>query len=186
MTTRWRPEFDPENLYFITTTAAKRTCLFEPEIVKRILADGLYYVSLMNKVQLYCFVLMPNHLHVIVQCPPTCPPADWVRAFKASTSQLIARSYRVEQDRETLQTLRSLVTRPSRYQYKVWEDGYLAKTVVTAGFCSEKMEYIHNNPVQPHWCLADAPEDYRWSTACYYVRGEPCVIPVRDARELLG
>jgi putative transposase len=186
MTTRWRPEFDPENLYFITTTAAKRTRLFEREIVKRILADGLYYISLMNRVQLYSFVLMPNHFHAIVQCPPTCPVADWVRAFKASTSQLIARLSEAEQDHQALQTLRALVTRPRRYQYKVWEDGYLAKTVATAAFCAEKIEYIHNNPVQPHWQLAGAPEGYLWSSARYYASGESCVIPIRDARELLG
>ena len=186
MTTRWRPEFDPEHLYFVTTTTAKRTNIFQRDVVKRILADGLYYVSIMNKGQLYAFVVMPNHIHAIIQCPPDFPPADWARAFKTSTSQLIVRLHQAQQNHRALQSLRALVTRPDKQQHKVWEDGYLAKSVVTPDFCVEKSEYIHNNPVQAHWQLADAPEAYPWSSACYYLKGEPCLIPVRDVRELLG
>ena len=186
MTTRWRPEFDPEDLYFVTTNAAKRTRILQGEAVKRILVDGLHYVCLMNKVQLFAFVVMPNHIHVMIQCPPDCPPARWARAYKTSTSQLIIRLYLVQQNRRALESLAALVTRPEKQLYKVWEDGYLAKSVITPAFCTEKIEYIHNNPVQAHWQLADSPEDYAWSSARYYVRGEPCVIPVRDVRELLG
>ncbi len=140
----------------------------------------------MNKVQLYAFVVIPNHIHAIIQCPPGFPPADWARAFKTSTSQLIIRLYQVEQNHRALQSLRTLVTRPEKQQYKVWEDGYLAKSVVTPDFCVEKAEYIHNNPVQPHCQLADTPEEYPWSSARYYLKGEPCLIPIQDVRELLG
>ena len=98
MTTRWRPDFDPEHLYFVTTTAAERTHVFQRDIIKRLVVDTLYYVSLMNHVSLNAFVLMPNHVHAIIQCPPECPPADWARAFKTSSAQLIVRHYQVEQN----------------------------------------------------------------------------------------
>ncbi len=186
MTTRWRPEFDPEELYFVTTTTAKRKRIFQSEVVKRILVDGLHYVSLMNRVQLFAFVVMPNHIHVIIQCPLDCPPARWVRAYKTSASQLIIRLHSVQKNRRALESLAALVTRPKKQRYKVWEDGYLAKSVITPEFCVEKMEYIHSNPVQAQWQLADSPEEYPWSSARYYARGEPCVIPVQDIQELLG
>jgi len=186
MTTRWRPEFDPEHLYFVTTTTAERTSIFQRDIVRRILADGLYYVSLMNKVQLYAFVVMPNHIHAIIQCPPECSPADWARALKTSTAQLIVRLYQVERNHDALRSFRALVTRPDKQQHKVWEDGYLAKSVATPDLCTQKADYIHNNPVQPHWQLADSPEDYAWSSARFYLEGEPCLVPVQDLRELLG
>ncbi len=186
MTTRWRPAFDPEHLYFVTTATAEHTPIFQRDIVKRILVDGLYYASLMNKVQLYAFVVMPNHIHAILQCPPEFPPANWARALKTSTSQLIVRLYQVEQNDRALEDLRALVTRPEKQTYKIWEDGYLAKSVVTAEFCVQKTEYIHNNPVQPHWQLAETPEAYPWSSARYYLKAEPCLIPIRDVRALLG
>ena len=185
MTTRWRPDFDPEHLYFVTTTAAERTHLFRRDIVKRILVDGLYYVGLMNRVTLYAFVIMPNHVHVIIQCPPDLPPKDWARAYKADTTRLIVRHYQVEDNQPALDALRRLVTRPDKQEYKVWEDGYLAKAVVTPDFLEQKLNYTHDNPVQPHWRLVDVPENYAWSSARFYLQNVPALIAVQDARELL-
>lgn len=185
MTTRWRPDFDPDHLYFVTTTAAERTRIFRGDMIKRILVDGLYYTNLMNKVSLYAFVIMPNHVHTIVQCPPEVPLKDWTRAFKADAARLIIRHYQVEGNRPALDALRQLVTRPEKQEYKVWEDGYLAKAVVKPDFLQQKLDYTHGNPVQPHWQLADVPESYAWSSARFYLRNAPALIPVQDARELL-
>ena len=186
MTTRWRPEFDPDHLYFITTTTADRVHIFQRDIVKRIVVDALYFVSLMNHVDLYAFVVMPNHVHVIIQCPEDCPPKDWARAFKTSTSQLIVRLYQAEQNQAALDHLASMVTRPDKQSYKVWEDSYLPKSIVTPDFLKQKLTYTHNNPVQPHWQLAGRPEDYAWSSARFYLLDEPAMIVVKDARDLLG
>ena len=185
MTSRWRPDFDPSHLYFITTTAANRIRIFQRDIIKRLLVDGLYYVSLMNHVQLYAFVVMPNHIHVIIQCPMDCPPKDWVRAFKTGTAQLIVRLYQVEGNQAALKKLAALVTRPEKQVYKVWEDGYLPKNIFTSAFLAQKLTYLHHNPLQPHWQLVSAPEDYVWSSARYYLKGEAAIIPIADIRELL-
>lgn len=186
MTARWRPDFDPSHLYFVTTTTEKRTRIFRQDSVKRILIDSLYHISLMNKVMLYAFVIMPNHVHVIVQSPGHCPPADWARAFKGDAARLIVRQYQVDNNQPALDMLQGLVTRPDKQEYKVWEDGYLAKDVITPGFLQEKVEYTHNNPCQPHWRLVEHPEEYVWSSARFYLGDGACLIPVRDVRELLG
>ncbi len=185
MTTRWRPDFDPSHLYFITTTTANRVHIFQRDIVKRLIVDGLYFVSLMNKVSLYAFVIMPNHIHVIIQCPSDCPPKDWTRALKTSVAQLIIRQYQVENNQTALEALADMVTRPDRQKYKVWEDGYLPKNIVAPAFLEQKLTYLHNNPIQPHWQLSDTAEDYPWSSARYYLKGEPAIIPIKDVRELL-
>ncbi|TEU17425.1 MAG: hypothetical protein E3J21_08420 [Anaerolineales bacterium] len=159
--------------------------MFRQDVIKRILVDALYYISLMNKVNLYAFVIMPNHIHVIIQCPQDFPPKDWARAFKAGTSRLIVRQYQVKSNLAALDALRAMVLRPEKQEHKVWEDDYLAKGISTPAFLEQKLIYIHNNPVQPHWQLVEAPEDYFWSSARYYLQGEPALIPLKDARELL-
>ena len=118
MTTRWRPDFDPEHLYFVTTTAAERRLIFRHEVAKRILADSLYYVSLMNQVRLYAFVIMPNHVHLLLQCPERFPVREWVRAFKAGTSRLIVRQYQVDGNQRARDVLRGLVRRPEKQGHK--------------------------------------------------------------------
>jgi putative transposase len=186
MTTRWRPDFDPANLYFVTTTAAERTHIFRQDVVKRIVIDALYYVGLMNEVALYAFVIMPNHVHAIIQCPADFAPKDWARAFEGDASRMIVRHYQMCNNQAALDALQALVTRPDRQAHKVWEDGYLAKEVWSPGFLEEKMAYTHNNPVQPHWRLVGAPEVYLWSSARFYDGDGSTLIPVDDARTLLG
>ncbi len=36
----------------------------------------------------------------------------------------------------------------------------------------QTLEYIHNNPLQEHWNLAEYQEDYKYSSASYYINGE--------------
>ena len=38
-------------------------------------------------------------------------------------------------------------------------------------FFNQKLEYLHNNPCQPHWQLAELPEDYKYSSARFYELG---------------
>ena len=48
-------------------------------------------------------------------------------------------------------------------KYKVWQTGYHAKEIYSAKFAYQKLNYIHNNPVEEGF--ADAPEDYLYSSA---------------------
>ncbi|MHB8206108.1 hypothetical protein [Mucilaginibacter sp.] len=35
----------------------------------------------------------------------------------------------------------------------------------------QKIDYIHNNPLQEKWRLADYEENYKYSSAMFYVSG---------------
>jgi hypothetical protein len=35
-----------------------------------------------------------------------------------------------------------------------------------------KLDYIHNNPIREKWALSKFPEDYKWSSANFYLNGE--------------
>ena len=95
------------------------------------------------------------------------------------------RQYRVEGNQSVLDTLASVVTQPNKQRYKAWEDGYNAKDVFSPEFLRQKMAYMHNNPCQPQWCLAEHPEDYIWSSARFYLLDEPAIIPLDSANHLL-
>ena len=69
--------------------------------------------------------------------------------------------------------------------YSVWESEYQAKNVYSPDFLRQKLEYIHENPVQSQWQLVKSPEEYVWSSARYYLAGARCLIPVSDANDLL-
>jgi REP element-mobilizing transposase RayT len=183
--TNWRPEFDPDDLYFITTKAVDHVHLFQRNSVKRLLVDALDCLHLRGWLTLYAFVIMPNHIHLITKCPAEKPVNDLVRVYKRHVAERLIRQYQVENNQQALNLLATKVARPGRQAYKVWEDGYSAKNVFSPGFLRQKMEYIHSNPCQPQWGLVTDPAEYIWSSARFYLTDQPSIIPVKDARGLM-
>ena len=183
--TNWRPDFDPSHLYFITTKAVDHAKIFKRDVMKRLLIDTLDCFRLRKSLILHVFVIMPNHIHLIVRCPPDNPVADLIRDYKKQTADRIIRHYQAEDNHKVLDILSSKAEKSDKQNYKVWEDGYNAKDIVSPKFLRQKTEYIHNNPCQPHWNLATDPTKYMWSSARFYLAGKPALIPVEDAKKLM-
>jgi len=184
--TNWRPDFNPDNLYFVTTNAVQQRHLFRRDVMKRLIVDSLDCMRLRKRFKLYVFVIMPNHLHVIIQCSAEDPLADVIRDLKKHIADRLIRHYQVESNQSVLEFLASVVTRSDKQRHKVWEDGYNAKDVFSPEFLRQKMTYLHNNPCQPHWNLAERPEDYVWSSARFYLLEEPAIIPLDNVNLLLA
>ena len=180
----WRPDFNPDHLYFVTTKAADHEHLFQQNIVKRMLTDSLDCMCLRKLLTLYAFVIMPNHIHLIIQSPPDNPVANVIRGYKRHTADRLIRQYRAEENQKTLDIL-SAKARSSKQRHKVWENGYNAKSVFSAEFLHQKMTYIHNNPCQPRWNLVSEPVAYVWSSARFYLTDHPSIIPVKNAGRLM-
>ncbi len=182
----WRIDFNPEHLYFITTRAVQRAHLFQRDVMKQIIIDSFDFMHTHRWLELYAFVVMPKHIHIMVRCLADHPVSDVVRDFKKHTSKQIIKHYETEQNERALRFLREAVKRPEKQEHAVWEDDYQAKDVYSPEFLKQKIDYIHNNPLQPHWRLVEQPEDYTWSSARFYLLGQPAIIPLDDARTLLG
>ena len=55
--------------------------------------------------------------------------------------------------------------------YQFWERNALSVDLWSEAVFDQKLDYIHNNPLQEKWCLAEFPEDYRYSSARVYLTG---------------
>jgi putative transposase len=181
----WRPNFQPEHLYFVTTKAVDYAHLFQRDVMRRLLLDTFDCFRSQKRMLLFCFVIMPNHFHCITQFSADDPLADVLRDFKRQTADRLIRHLKAEGNQKALDWLAARVERPDKQSHKVWEDGYNAKDIVSEDFLLQKMAYVHNNPCQPHWTLSAAPESYLWSSARFYLTDAPCIIPIDDVRNLL-
>jgi hypothetical protein len=56
-------------------------------------------------------------------------------------------------------------------KYQFWERNSLSIDLWTPDVFMQKFDYIHNNPLQDKWQLANLPEDYRYSSAKFYETG---------------
>jgi len=183
--TSWKPNFNADYLYFVTTTAVDHLHLFQRDVIKRILLDTFDSFRLRKRLKLYCFVIMPNHIHFIGQFVKEDSLGDVLRDFKKQSADRILRQLKVEGNANTLRTLASKVDHPEKQHHKIWANDYNAKDVFSIDFLQQKMDYVHNNPCQPRWKLSETAEEYIWSSARFYLTEEPCIIPIDDVREYL-
>jgi len=83
---------DPTHPFFITASAIQRAHLFRRDVIKRILVDSLHAGRVWASA-LCAFVIMPNHVHLILRCENDHTPGDIVRKFKKATANLILCEY---------------------------------------------------------------------------------------------
>ena len=133
----------PPGTYFITTTTWGRRALFRSERWAGLFLDVLYHYRAGSKFLLHAFVVMPDHIHLLVT------PANSVTLERAV--QLIKGGYSYRVGRE-LQS-----------RAEVWERGFIDHRVRDAQDYLRHRAYIHDNPV--HAGLAEHGDEFPYSSA---------------------
>ena len=155
-------------LYFITTTVVDWIDVFTRPIYKQIILDSLIYCQKEKGLDIYAWVLMSNHLHMVVGVGDDKQTiSDILRDFKKYTSKKIIAS--IEENPEESRKVWML----DRFwfvgnndkkikNYKFWQDGNNIEQIQTYEFFQQKVNYIHNNPVKQE--IVERPEDYLYSS----------------------
>ncbi|MEJ7831115.1 MAG: transposase, partial [Segetibacter sp.] len=55
--------------------------------------------------------------------------------------------------------------------FQVWERNSLSIDLYNEAILVQKLNYLHNNPLQPHWNLAASAWEYKYSSAKFYETG---------------
>jgi putative transposase len=160
----------PGSLYFLTMTVVDWVDLFTRPTYKHIIVESLKYCQEKKGLQVYAWVLMTNHLHIIAAADEGRNLSDILRDFKKFTSRQLVEA--IEQENESRKEW--MLYRfhlagkydPKITHYKLWQDGNEAKEIHNNAFLDQKLEYIHQNPVRAEW--VDEPEQYRYSSAANY------------------
>jgi putative transposase len=92
------------------------------------------------------YVIMPNHVHLILSEPPRHPLSTAIQVIKQRFSR----------------------TRTEDY---VWEPRYYDFNLISYNTFIEKLRYIHRNPVAAK--LVTKPEDWLWSSFRFYRDNTP-------------
>ena len=65
----------------------------------------------------------------------------------------------------------------------IWQGIHLMK-IRTLEVLEQRMNLIHNAPLDKQWQLVEDRADYRFSSACYYDRDEKPIIDVDNVKQL--
>ncbi len=149
-------------VYFFTATNLEWKHLLKNEHHKLIVINSLRFLVNKNKLKIYAFVIMPNHIHLIWSIGSS--PIKTQQSFMKYTAQSIIEHMRKNGD----PLLNEIHVKAADREFQFWERNPLAIQLYTSNVIRQKADYIHNNPVQERWHLAAFPEDYKWSSAAYY------------------
>jgi putative transposase len=130
-------------------------------------------------VDLIAYVIMPNHLHLILYFKEISKLSDFIRDVKKFSS----RNIRLElQKGKYLNILKQLEFQKGEQIYKVWQDRYDAKVIRSNDILITKIKYIHDNPVSKR--LVERTEDWKSSSAGFY-SGLESELPLKNAGEIM-
>ncbi len=165
--------------YFWTNTIYEWKHLLKEDIIKDILIDSLQFLSEKKLIEVYGFVIMPNHIHLIWQLNKMNGKEKPNASFQKFTAHVIEEKII---DIPEYNFLNHRVDECDR-KHRIWERDPLATLLDSRVIAEQKLNYIHNNPIQEHWSLANRPEDYKYSSAKYYETGKkdwPFLIHYKD------
>ena len=151
---------------FVTATIVNWYPLLKQRSYKKIILGSLQYLVKKNKIIVYAYCIMDNHIHIIWHIKGEKLLSDVRRDFFKYTAQKIKDDLE-KYNPELLSYFKS--TQADR-EYHFWERNPECKELFTDDFFEQKFNYIHKNPVEAGICALE--EDYEYSSAKFYLTGE--------------
>ena len=174
-----RNKISPGYVYFLTLTIVDWIDVFSRPANKHIIVDSLNYCIKNKGLEVYCWCLMSNHLHLIASAKEEVQLSDILSDFKKFTSKALINSIKEmsESRREWKLNLFWSAGKDNKQikYFKVWQDGNESKEIHSTDFLDEKMNYVHNNPVKAE--IVKNPEEYLYSSARDYA-GEKGLVEI--------
>ena len=151
-------------VYFWTITINEWIHLFKTDDYKSIVMESLSWLYTKELIRIYGFVVMPNHIHLLWEQLKLNGKEFPKNSFEKFTTHRFRKKLQIENSSELNKFSVSACDR----KYNFWQRDPLAVRIFSRDMASQKLTYMHNNPLQEHWQLASLPEEYSFSSAAFY------------------
>ncbi len=132
--------------HFVTFCCYHRRRLLTTDESRRTFESALERVRRSFRLQVYGYVVMPEHVHLLLSEPQKETLADALKSLKQGVS-------------------RRLIGDAEHF----WQKRYYDFNIRDYPQFVEKLRYIHRNPVKAGLC--ERPEDWEWSSFRHYATG---------------
>ncbi len=129
--------------HFITTSCFDRLPYLASHNAAQTFEHALEEARRKYQFLLFGYVVMPEHVHLLISEPPTHPLSTILGALKRSVSK-------------------------QRPEAPFWLPRYYDRNIDPGGEHTEKLRYIHRNPVKRG--LVEKPQDYLYSSFNAYAQ----------------
>lgn len=152
---------DQNAVYYLTITVKEWVDVFTRKRYRDIVIESLQHCMETKGLNLYAYVIMSNHIHLIVRADEGFELSNIIRDFKRHTSKQIISSIKneVESRREWMLTIFSI----GEDKHEFWQKDNHPFLLYSNEMIKQKLNYIHQNPVRAG--LVDEAHEYVYSSA---------------------
>ncbi len=162
---------------FVTFSCHRRLPLLISDPVIQTVVDELVAVRARHLFRLLGYVIMPEHVHLVIHPRPDSKLGLVIAEFKSRSAARIIAAAKTHLKGGTPGNLRGgahglvlpevcRVIRAGKSRYAFWQARCYDHNCRTTATVAEKINYCHNNPVKRG--LVTQPTDWRWSSYGWY------------------
>jgi len=141
--------------HFVTFSCYRRLPYLNDDHSRTVFLNTLEQLRQRHQILIFGYVLMPEHVHILMNEPKKTKLENFFRALKTQTSKQL---------------------KGDRPQF--WQSRYYDFNVFTHRKFTEKLRYIHRNPVSRG--LVVQPEDWPWSSYRHWLTGEASPVEIES------
>jgi REP element-mobilizing transposase RayT len=156
--------FDTAKPHFLTCTVVQWIKLFDFKELRQVIVDSLNFMVKHDRLQIYAYVIMPNHIHLIALSDQL---AKEMASFKSFTARIIIDTLKSQQENLILKRLAECKLKFKHDRtYQVWQEGSHPQEIQNEAMMLQKIDYIHYNPVRAGYI--EDPIEWIYSSARDY------------------
>ncbi|MBW1295233.1 REP-associated tyrosine transposase [Aquimarina litoralis] len=163
---------DQSKAHFITFTVFDWVDIFTRKRYKDTIIESLQYCIEYKGMVLFGYVIMSNHIHMIIQSNQN-DLSGLIRDFKKHTAKVIIKQIQSEPEsrREWMLNIfkKATNTHNRNKEFQFWKYGNHPEEIYSQKFLWSKLDYIHLNPVRSG--IVSKASYYNYSSASNYVNG---------------
>ena len=154
------------DLHFVTFSCYRR----RPLLGTRRTRDR--FVAILNEVRsrfgfrLIGYVVMPEHVHLLIREPKTANPSKALQVLKQRVSRTLQQPTRSSSEADSSDARGLHFWQQRFYDFNVWSSDKVR----------DKLDYMHANPVKRE--LVEHPKDWPWSSWSHCENGEEGLIAI--------
>jgi putative transposase len=164
--------YGQKQLHFVTFSCYRRLPLLASGRARNLVVVELSKVRTEYEFLLAGYVLMPNHVHLLMSEPNRRTPSTVLQMLK----QRVSRKMRESEERMPRKERRLNLSDSIDELPQFWQPRFYDFNVYSHKKMKEKLDYMHANPVTRG--LVEHPKDWPWSSFLFYATGEQGLLAI--------
>jgi len=166
--------YDQNKLYFLTFQIVDWVDIFTRPTYKKVITDSFIFCRAKKGLELYAYVIMTNHIHLLARAKEGFKLSDIIRDFKKYTASTILEMIKTNAESRSEWMLKrfefAAMSHKRNSDFQFWTHENHAIEINSSKFLQQKMNYIHQNPVRA--MIVENAEDYIYSSAGNYFKNK--------------